>query len=258
MARKYDGKVALVTGAGSGLGRLAARRLANAGASVAALDIDRKGLDETASYHESIYPYVVDVTQGEKLDEVVTDVVSRHGSLDRVMHAAAIMPYGKILEQSAADILHVMHVNYDGLVNVTKSTLSNIIENGGGDFVVFSSMLGQMPVLYGGAYCASKFAASVFTEILAHENQGRGVRFACVCPPAVQTPLLLQAKDTVWPKVLDERPAIEPELVLDAIEISLSKGQFWVFPGKGTRVGWLMRRLAPDLVWRNIHQVEAV
>lgn len=117
-------------------------------------------------------------------------------------------------------------------------------------------MLGQMPVLMTGAYSASKFATSAFAEVLAHEHQNQGVRFACVCPPAVNTPLLKQAVDTVWPKILDENPPITPEEVLDSIEKALEKKQFWVFPGKGTRVGYIMRRLFPSAIWKHIHKVE--
>jgi short-subunit dehydrogenase len=166
------------------------------------------------------------------------------------------MPYGKILDHDTANIIKVMDINYGGLVNITKATLPGMIDNGGGDFIVFSSMLGQMPVLMTGAYSASKFATSVFTEVLAHENQNKGVRFLCVCPPAVKTPLLQQAIDTVWPKILDENPPITPEEVLDLIEVSIEKNDFWVFPGKGTKMGARMRRWFPDAIWKHIHKTE--
>lgn len=252
----FHGKVALITGAGSGMGRLAAQRLAAQGAIVAALDINEKGLQETAKGNENIHIFPVDVTNTEQVNEVVAQVIKQCGPLDRVMNAAAIMPYGKIMEHDTANILQVMNINYGGLVNITKATLPNMLENGGGDFIIFSSMLGQMPVLFTGAYSASKFATSAFAEILAHEHKDQGVRFACVCPPAVKTPLLQQAKDTIWPKILDENPPIKPEDVLDLIETNLEKNSFWIFPGKGTKIGWIMRRFFPEIIWKHIHKVE--
>lgn len=252
----FHGKVALITGAGSGMGRLAAQQLAAKGATVAALDINTQGLDETAKGFDNIHTFPVDVTNTAQVDEVVQQVISQLGNLDRVMNAAAIMPYGEILKHDTANILLVMNINYGGLVNITKATLPNMLESGGGDFIIFSSMLGQMPVLYTGAYSASKFATSAFAEILSHEHQNQGIRFACVCPPAVKTPLLKQAVDTVWPKILDENPPIQPEDVLALIESDLEKGRFWVFPGKGTRMGWIFRRLMPGYIWKHIHKVE--
>ena len=95
-----------------------------------------------------------------------------------------------------------------------------------------------------------------FSEVLYHENRNKGVRFACVCPPPVSTPLLEQAQETVWPKIFDEVLTIEPQVVLDAIESALERDELWVFPGPGTKLGWRMRRWFPKLMWRQIHKTE--
>jgi NAD(P)-dependent dehydrogenase (short-subunit alcohol dehydrogenase family) len=251
-----QGKVVLITGAGSGMGRLAAQRFSKQGAKVAALDINEVGLKETAAGHDNITTFKLDVTNIEQVNSVVADVISKLGNIKRIFICAAIMPFGKLLDHDAANIKLVMDINYGGTVNVTKAALPNMIANGGGDCVVFSSMLGQMPILAAGAYCASKFATSAYTEILAHENRGKNVRFACVCPPVVNTPLLKQAKDTVWPKILDENPHLDPSVVIDSIEKSLKKGEFWVFPGRGTKIGYVVRRLMPEQIWKHVHKTE--
>ena len=95
-----------------------------------------------------------------------------------------------------------------------------------------------------------------FAEVLYHENRNKGVRFACVCPPPVATPLLQQAEDNVWPKAFDTAPPIEPQLVLDAIEVTLEKDKLWVFPGRGTRLGWRTRLWLPRLTWKFVHRAE--
>lgn len=252
----FHGKVALITGAGSGMGRLAAQRLSQQGAIVAALDINEAGLAETAQGNPHIYTYAVDVTNTEQVNQTVQTIIKEHGNLDRVVNAAAIMPYGKVLDHDTANMLKVMDINYGGLVNITKATLPNMLESGGGDFIVFSSILGQMPVLMTAAYSASKFATSAFAEILAHEHRNSGVRFVCVCPPAVKTPLLQQAVDTVWPKILDDKEPLPPQEVLDCIENSIEKGEFWSYPGKGNKFGIWMRRVFPDVIWKHIHKTE--
>jgi short-subunit dehydrogenase len=147
-----------------------------------------------------------------------------------------------------------MDINYHGTVNVTYAVLPGMLGRKRGDLVNFASVAGWMPSLHFGAYNASKFAVVAFTEVLAHENRGHGVRFACVCPPPVATPLLDQAKSK--PKVLDEVPPIRPEQVLDAIERDLEKGRLMVFPDRTSGITVWMRRVLPDLTWWNIHRIE--
>jgi short-subunit dehydrogenase len=96
-----------------------------------------------------------------------------------------------------------------------------------------------------------------FSEVLYHENRGKGVRIIAVCPPPVATPLLEQA--TSKPKVLAEfgKP-IPPEKVLAAIEAGLESGKFFVFPGFGTTLGVRLRRFLPRLLWAQSHRVEGI
>jgi len=254
----FSGKTVLITGAGSGMGRLAVRNMVAAGARVAALDVNEAGLAETAAGHGSVRSFVVDVSDFAHTTEVVREVEAELGPIARVYNAAAIMPLGLLLEQDIELIHKIMAINYGGVVNIAKATLPAMLEHGSGDMILFASMAGWLPTIYMGAYNASKFAVVAFAEVLYHENRNRGVRFACVCPPPVNTPLLAQGRATVWPKLLDATPPIEPQDVLDAIDRTLEDGSFWVFPGKGTKAGWLMRRFAPGLLWKRIHKVEGV
>jgi NAD(P)-dependent dehydrogenase (short-subunit alcohol dehydrogenase family) len=250
----FHGKLALVTGAASGMGRLASRRLAAAGAQVAALDVNEAGLRETRGDSAAIHPSVVDVTDARAVAAAVRRIESELGPVDRVMNAAAIMPTERILNQDADLVNRIMAINYGGTVNVTMATLPGMLERGRGDLVNFASVAGWLPTLHFGAYNASKFAVVAFTEVLYHENRGRGVRFACVCPPPVATPLLDQAKSQ--PKILDQLPPISPESVLDAIERDLERGKLMVFPDRNAALAVWMRRHLPGLSWWNVHRVE--
>ena len=254
----FEGRVALITGAASGMGRLAAQSLAAEGKLVAALDVDEKGLAATADGRSGVATWRVDVTDPAAVEAVVKQVEADLGPIDRVYNAAAIMPLGRLLDQDLALIHRIMEINYGGVVNVTRATLPGMLERGRGDMILFASMAGWLPTFYVGAYNASKFAVVAFSEVLREENRGRGVRFACVCPPPVATPLLDQARNTVWPKIFDEAPAIEPQQVLDAIERTLERDRFWVFPGRGTAFAQRLRRWFPGLVWRRIRQVEGL
>lgn len=252
----FSGKVAFITGAGSGMGQLAARSLAAQGVSVAALDVNASGLEDTAMGYDNILTISADVTNHADIEQAVEKVHHQLGPIDRVYNAAGIFPTGRLLEQDTATIQRVMEINYGGVVNVTKLTLPQMLERGTGDFINFASMAGWLPVLYLGAYNASKFAVVAFSEVLYHENRNRGVRFACVCPPPVSTPLLEQAKEAVWPKVFDEIEIIDPQIVLDSIELALENDTLWAFPGRGTKAGWRMRRWFPNFMWQRVHKTE--
>jgi len=186
-----------VTGAGSGMGRLAARNFAEQGYQVAAVDINEQGLLETAENHQSIRTFNVDVTDYGAVSAAVDEAEARLGPIRRAYNAAAIMPLGKVVDQDI-DIFHrVMAINYNGVVNVSKAVLPRLLDRNEGELINFASMAGWIPILYMAAYNASKFAVVAFTEVLHHEHQDSDVKILCVCPPPVKTPLLEQARDTV-------------------------------------------------------------
>lgn len=248
-------KILFITGAGSGMGQLAARRALQDGWKVAAVDIDRAGLDAIGD-STKLLKLVVDVCDGAAVQAAVDQTEHTLGPIDRVINAAAIMPLGLLSEQRLDVIQKIMAINYGGLVNVAKATLPKLLARQRGEFVSFASMAGHWPTLYFGAYAAAKAAVISFTEVLYHENRASGVQFVCVCPPAVATPLLKQAKDTVWPKVLDQLPPILPESVLDAVERALQRKQFWVMPGPASGLVWRLRRWFPGFMWSQVHRIE--
>lgn len=248
-------KVLFITGAGSGMGQLSARRALAEGWAVAAVDVDRTGLDALGD-NAKLLKLVVDVTDSAAVQAAVEQTESILGPIYRVTNAAAIMPLGLLVEQRL-DVIHkIMAINYGGLVNVTKAALPRLLARKRGEFVSYASMAGHWPILYFGAYSAAKSAVVAFTEVLHHENRDSGVQFVCACPPTVATPLLKQAKDTVWPKILDVFPPIKPESVLDDIERALARKQFWAFPGPMSSLVWRLRRWLPGLLWWQVHKVE--
>ncbi len=250
--------VVLITGGGSGMGREAARRFAGRGASVALFDVNQPGMAETAAGFDTVRGWSVDITDFEAVKAAVAEVEAAFGDITRLYNCAAIMPFGRLLEQDNAIIHKQMAINYGGLVNITQAVLPGMVARGSGDFVSFASMAGWIPMLKTGGYTATKFAVRAFTETLWHENMNCGVRFACVCPPPVATPLLKQGKESDWPKMLEgERgKTIEPGDVIDAVEATLDKGKFFVYPTRDAKIGVFMRRLFPNLIWKQVHEVE--
>ncbi|QFU91212.1 SDR family oxidoreductase [Amycolatopsis sp. YIM 10] len=242
---------ALVTGAASGLGRLAALRLAAAGRPVAALDVDAGNLDATAWRSPAMRTYPCDVTDEAAVRDAVAAATADLGPIDLVVHAAGLCRIGRALEQPAAELRRVHETNYLGTVHLTRATVPPMIEAGGGTVVVFGSLAGWLPSPRLAAYSASKGAVHAYCEVLAMETAGTGVRLLCACPDHVETPLAdgVRAAD---PGVLGKRTGADPADVLDAIDRAIADpdAPLFVFPGFGTRQIWRTRRFAPDLLRR--------
>jgi short-subunit dehydrogenase len=222
-----------------------------------ALDVDGDGLARTARRAPNIEVHRCDVRDHDAVVALVEQTERRHGAIDRVMNAAAIAPAGLLVEQSFEELRRLIEVNYLGVVSVTKATLPRLLERGRGDLVQFGSLAGWLPSQKLGGYSATKAAVVSFSETLYHECLGRGVRMVCVCPPPVDTPMLVQIEgEGRGPRGLKDLPPIRPEEVLDAIEDGLEAGELLVFPGRGATTLWRLRRLAPGLLWKRVDAAE--
>jgi NAD(P)-dependent dehydrogenase (short-subunit alcohol dehydrogenase family) len=239
------------------MGRIAAVRLADQGAAVAAVDVDEPGLKESKRLGgDRIFPYTCDVTDVDAVNEVVGRIESTHGSIDRLVHAAGIMPAGRILDTPVERLLAPMKINYFGTVHVTKAVLPGMVSRNRGDVVLFGSITGYSASTNFSAYCASKSAVNTYCEILIHEHRHTGLRIILAAPSAVKTPLLDQAVEG-GPKALVDAVtsgrAADPDAILDRIEKGLERGTTVLVPGLEARATWMLRRLSPGLMWRLVH-----
>lgn len=257
----FHGRVALVTGAASGMGRIAARRLADAGAKVALVDLNQAGLEETAAGRAGCRGYACDVSDGAAVRATFARVEAELGSIDRVTHCAAIMPTSLLAQADAEWVQRLMRVNYDGTVNVVLAALPAMLARRSGDVIVFGSIAGQVPAPHLGAYGATKAAVNLFTEVLIHENRGSGVRILLVCPPMTDTPLLEQARTTSNPRSIqlgrEQRRVADPEAVVTEAETAIERGQEIVYPTREAKFVVALRRFAPKLLWRLVDKAEA-
>ncbi len=251
----FHGKVAVVTGGGSGMGREAALQLARSGATVAIVDMNESGMEETCAQQSGITSYRCDVSKLEAVQELVAKIESELGPIDRLTHCAAIMPARPLAESNAGDINTMMAINYGGTVNMVQTVMPGMLQRGRGDIIMFGSMAGDIPALTLGAYCATKAATNSYAEILYHENRDSPLRLLLVCPPMVNTPLIDQAAEHGPASLLQQRDAgkmATPEFIINAVETAIEKGQWVVRPGQAAFLTrW--RRWFPGLLWKAIH-----
>jgi len=193
---RLDGKAALVTGAGSGIGREIALLFAKQGAVVALGDVDEAAAGRVAGEIEADggqgFPVALDVTDLGAAQAAVAVVVARHGRLDVLVNNAGIGMVGDLLETAPEDFRRLMAVNVDGVYHCSQAAVAQMVaqEPRGGAIVNIASIAGQVAVPRRFAYGATKGAVISITQSTAMDFVDRGVRCNCICPGTVETPFV--------------------------------------------------------------------
>ena len=192
-ARPLAGKVALVTGASSGIGEATALALAEAGAAVAIGARRRDRLDALAAKLTDdgarVLALDLDVTDEQACRDAVARTRAELGGLDVLVNNAGVMLLGTIVGADPEDWRRMVSTNVLGLMYMTHAAVDGMVEQGSGDIVNISSVAGRVARLGSGVYNASKWAVNAFSESLRQEVTGRGVRIGLVEPGAVATEL---------------------------------------------------------------------
>src|SRR6201996_6395884 len=189
----FAGKVAVVTGAGSGIGQALAIELGRSGAKLAISDVDTEGLAATEERLNAIGAPVkadrLDVTEREAFEVYADEVKDHYGTVNQVYNNAGIAYTGSIEDSQFKDLERVMDVDYWGVVNGTKAFLPHLIASGDGHVINISSALGLFSAPGQAAYVSAKFAVRGFTEALHQEMSAAGhpVRVTTVHPGGVKT-----------------------------------------------------------------------
>ncbi len=199
MEPKLDGRVVLITGAGSGIGRATALEIVARGGAVAILDRDAAGVATTAADVRALggraIELAVDVADEAAVRDAITDTVRDLGRLDGVVTAAGIF-HGPDL-QPLADVTletfnHVLAVNLAGTFLAIKYALPHLVRDDGptrSSVVTIASTAGLRGHGYGSGYTASKGGVVALTRLVAVQYGPHGVRANCICPGAVDTPM---------------------------------------------------------------------
>jgi NADP-dependent 3-hydroxy acid dehydrogenase YdfG len=253
----FEGKVAVITGAGSGIGRALALNLAKKGAKLALSDIDTDGLAETVRQAQALGAHVksdrVNVAEREAVLAYADAVVAHFGQVNQVYNNAGIAYNGNVEKSEFKDIERIIDVDFWGVVNGTKAFLPHLIASGDGHVVNISSLFGLIAIPGQSAYNAAKFAVRGFTEALRQEMliAKHPVKVTCVHPGGIKTAVARNATVAdgenlqTFAEFFDKRLAIHsPEMAADTIINAVAKGRARVVVGWEAKAFDLLARIS--------------
>lgn len=186
----FKGKVALITGAASGMGAATAREFAAAGGKVVIVDINAEGARRMAAEVGAEEPVIGDVSDSSFCDHAVKVTLERHGRLDVLVNCAGIIHRAGAEGTSDEDWRRVMAVNVDGVFYMSRAAIVPMKKQGKGAIINFGSIWGNVGAQGVLAYCASKGAVHQITRSMALDHVLDGIRINAVCPGEVNTPML--------------------------------------------------------------------
>ncbi|KAB0268488.1 SDR family oxidoreductase [Microvirga brassicacearum] len=209
----FEGRHAVVTGGGRGIGRAIAKALCEAGATVTIIGRDRATLERAMAEGDARSAAAADVTDVAAVRGAIRDVVSRHGPVDFMIANAGGAASVPFLKTDPAIFRQMLDVNLLGVTNVTQAVLGTMTERGFGRIVAVASTAGLKGYSYVTAYCAAKHAVIGLVRALAIETAQTGVTVNAVCPGFTDTDLVAQSIERIMAKTDRSREQALKELV---------------------------------------------
>lgn len=237
----WAGRVTLVTGGNSGIGRAFVARLTAAGATVIACGRNQDTLRELQRVHPGVEIVPCDIGQRASVLALADDIEARHGKLDVLINNAAIMEQVNLLDDGVSDdrIANEIAVNLTGTILLTRRSLPLLRSGHAPMIVMITSGYALLPATRAPTYSASKAGLRSFTLALRRQLKDVGIRVVEVLPPLVDTPATRAVRGS----------KMSPEALVDRVLRDIDRGRDEILPGNVGLVP-LMMRLAPGYVGR--------
>ena len=224
MAEELDGKVAVVTGASTGIGRAVAAELLGRGARVVIAARSRERLDEAAAaLGPGCAAVVADVTRADDVRRLIDGTLESHGAIDILVANAGVYVGGDLWESEPEALDRLLTTNVNGVVRTVRQILPHLLERGEGDILVTSSVSGHQAIHWEPVYSASKHALQAFVHTLRRQLIGSGVRVGAIAPGVVLNDLWGVSDPAEIEAKVARGEGIRSEDVADAVAYMLTR-----------------------------------
>jgi NAD(P)-dependent dehydrogenase (short-subunit alcohol dehydrogenase family) len=259
----FKEKVAIVTGAASGIGRALAEAMVRRQAVVILADINSQLLSEVAeSIAASGYQAEVvsiDVSNYDSVKKLVADAVAQHGRLDFMFNNAGIAVGGEVRDCSIDDWRDVLKVNLYGVIHGVDAAYQIMVQQGFGHIINTASIEGLLPFPGAVSYAASKFGVVGLSNSLRIEGADLGVKVSVVCPGYIKTPIfhtskMIKIDREKMLQALPERLGISPQKCASVIIRGVERNKAIIVVTGFAKILWLLQRISPGIILWMMHR----
>jgi ribitol 2-dehydrogenase len=224
MTQSMKGKVAVITGAASGIGLATAEALLAAGARVVFADKDKPTMDAICARHgDAAIPLVVDLLDAESCASMIPGALEKTGQIDILHCNAGTYIGGDLIDTDTATIDRMLNLNVNAVMKNVRDVIPHMMERGTGDIIVTCSVAGHMPIQWEPVYSGSKWAVTCFVQTMRRQLNKHGIRVSQVSPGPVVSALLADWPEENLRKAKESGSLIEPTEVSDAIMFMLTR-----------------------------------
>jgi short-subunit dehydrogenase len=249
LSKAFGGKTFVITGAAQGLGAAMARQLSGHWSTALLLDINEVGLTSIANELEArgskVITRQVDLTSSESIDEALRDLPPELDPPDYLINNAGISFMKLAHQQPIEEYRKMMDVNYFAVIELVNRFLPKMLERRAGHILTIASGSGVLANYGGAGYCASKFAAVGYMEVLRQETAGTGVKTHCVWLPTVMTEFHQKILDGEFADMAKSLPTVTPEDAAERLLAQVAAGKEVVTFGPSVEAGLLINRITP-------------
>jgi short-subunit dehydrogenase len=261
--REFLDRVAVVTGAASGIGRALSLALARRGAHVALVDLNEAGLAMVAGEVEALgrkaSRHVADVANRTRMAALPDEVLRAHGRVSFLANNAGVSVAGSFAEHSLEDFDWIVGINFWGVVHGCKFFLPHLLREPEAHIVNLSSMFGIVGIPGQISYCSTKYAVRGFSETLWTELRDTKIGLTCVHPGGVKTNIVRSTRnipDDTRARTIEtfDRMAIAPERAAEQILRAVERDRMRVVICREAKVSDWLKRLAPTATQKLVHR----